>query len=462
MESYEQRLVKKRGVPYNGNREGMFIIAVTATKKIFTVSMVKNEIDLIETFVRYHLAIVDGMAILDNCSSDGTTQVLEKLVDEGLPVYLLKDKDQEYLQAKKTTELLYQTIRSHRPDVVVPLDCDEFLDAEAGMSPRAFLETLEDDALYFLCAYDRKLRPENRNPNCFRFEEFPRKNRTKTFFKVCFTANFMEKHQFSLSEGNHDISVPIDGYYLPFSLFYDICKVPEVFQDAVRIENPYPFDLQKYLLQNAGKATYLRVYPDEIFLSHFPHRSAEQMKSKICIGWITICARDRKFFNQAEQYSEIYDLLRVGKEAAACERIFTYPEETTVDAVSDHSCHARLACRYTPSKPVNSFAGVLSTALQLARAHAKQQAFLKEREAECAALRQYKQKYLLFLLGDLCKGRRVAESVRELKAFPIAAVAEGIRDLPDGAPENLLDEISRKMCELYGAEETLRWAEIEA
>ena len=46
-------------------------------KKIFSISMVKNEMDIIESFVRYNANILDGMIILDNKSTDDTVKILE-------------------------------------------------------------------------------------------------------------------------------------------------------------------------------------------------------------------------------------------------------------------------------------------------------------------------------------------------------------------------------------------------
>ena len=47
--------------------------------QIFSISMVKNEMDVIESFVRYNLNILDGMIILDNGSTDDTLKILKLL-----------------------------------------------------------------------------------------------------------------------------------------------------------------------------------------------------------------------------------------------------------------------------------------------------------------------------------------------------------------------------------------------
>lgn len=60
--------------------------------------MVKNEVDIIESFIRYHLKIFDEMIILDNGSTDETVNIINKLIYEGLPLILIHDKDDIYNQ----------------------------------------------------------------------------------------------------------------------------------------------------------------------------------------------------------------------------------------------------------------------------------------------------------------------------------------------------------------------------
>ena len=50
--------------------------------KVVSITMVKNESDIIESFVRYYLNVVDEMIILDNGSTDETLKILNKLKDE--------------------------------------------------------------------------------------------------------------------------------------------------------------------------------------------------------------------------------------------------------------------------------------------------------------------------------------------------------------------------------------------
>jgi len=109
-------------------------------KKIFTVAKVKNESDIIESFCRYNLTYCDGMLIQDNGSSDGTKQILQKLIDEGLPIYFTEGIGQ--------SRRALLAIDEYDADLIVPLDADEFLYNIDGKNPRECLEALDETVEY--------------------------------------------------------------------------------------------------------------------------------------------------------------------------------------------------------------------------------------------------------------------------------------------------------------------------
>ena len=47
--------------------------------KIFSISRIKNEEDIIESFVRYHLNFIDEMVIIEDYSNDETYNNSEKI-----------------------------------------------------------------------------------------------------------------------------------------------------------------------------------------------------------------------------------------------------------------------------------------------------------------------------------------------------------------------------------------------
>jgi hypothetical protein len=101
--------------------------------KIVAVACARDEIDIIEPFVRHTLAFVSRLVVLDNGSTDGTLAVLEALRGEGLPLDVLEDRSLgKYLSKRVTRMMREDAIGRHRADWVLPLDVDEFIVVPGG------------------------------------------------------------------------------------------------------------------------------------------------------------------------------------------------------------------------------------------------------------------------------------------------------------------------------------------
>jgi len=96
--------------------------------KLIAISRIKNEIDLVEAFVRHTLAVADRLIVLDNGSTDGTRQLLGRLTDEGLALEIVDDPTPGHFQWQRMTRLMHEAATGHhRADWILPLDCDEFV-----------------------------------------------------------------------------------------------------------------------------------------------------------------------------------------------------------------------------------------------------------------------------------------------------------------------------------------------
>ena len=105
--------------------------------KIFGVTLVRSEADIIAVTIRYHLQLgLDGVLVLDNASSDGTDQILERLAQTDNRVRWSRHEG-EYQQAELTTGLARDAFRAGA-DWIIPFDADEFWYAPV----RAFREVL--------------------------------------------------------------------------------------------------------------------------------------------------------------------------------------------------------------------------------------------------------------------------------------------------------------------------------
>lgn len=89
--------------------------------KIFT--MVKNEVDIIEYWIKYHGTLFgyENLYIVDNMSTDGTYEIIEFYKNHG--VQLCREEDY-----KKKGEIMTRLINStYNYDIAFPIDIDEFI-----------------------------------------------------------------------------------------------------------------------------------------------------------------------------------------------------------------------------------------------------------------------------------------------------------------------------------------------
>jgi len=118
-------------------------------KKIFAITTVRNEGDIIESFCRYNLTYCDGLLLYERESSDNTRAIIEKLIAEGLPIILEYDPSIVYSENRDLIDIMAQrVIDEFGADLVVPLDADEFLYHIDGINPRETLEGLREDVEY--------------------------------------------------------------------------------------------------------------------------------------------------------------------------------------------------------------------------------------------------------------------------------------------------------------------------
>lgn len=106
--------------------------------KAAAVSMVKNEGDIIELFVKINLRAFAHLYIVDHDSSDGTPAILEKLKDAGHPITVVRLRDIQQSQAQTLTRLVRDVAATGKYDFIAPLDADEFLAPQT-----AWLESLD-------------------------------------------------------------------------------------------------------------------------------------------------------------------------------------------------------------------------------------------------------------------------------------------------------------------------------
>ena len=236
--------------------------------KIVSITMVKNEVDIIESFVRYHLNILDEMIILDNNSSDETLKILNNLVDEGLPIIVIKDDDGFYNQNVKLSKLLNMAIYEYNADLVCVLDVDEFITSDY-CNARNILKSL-DSSFYYLVKWVTYVPTSKDNDSKFIPKKIThvRDESWERFYKVIVPKEIILNYDAKLQMGSHDLDI-----------------------------------------KNFDK-TKLKKIELTLKIAHFPLRSPEQCMSKVLVGWPNIISTNLEDKPWAWHWKLIYDKIR--------------------------------------------------------------------------------------------------------------------------------------------------------
>jgi len=216
--------------------------------KIIAITMVKNEMDVIESFVRHTLSFADELIVCDHQSSDATREILEKLRIEGLPIEIQTEYRAAHVQEEVMSRLLL-VAANRGADLIVPLDADEFLLPRERGSARAVLESLSTDDVYRV--QWRLLAPVGGDEKTFLLQRPLCSQRGFDQGRKCIVGGALARRlRPQITEGNHTIFV----------------------SDA------------------AGRHT-IPDEPCELYLAHFFWRSTEQWRSKALVTWVNIAAQ---------------------------------------------------------------------------------------------------------------------------------------------------------------------------
>lgn len=96
-------------------------------KKIGIVSMVKNESDIIELFLKINLRSADRIYLIDHCSDDGTLEIAKEMQRAYPQIELFSYPNKEFNQSQVITSAVRSIASKNILDFIIPLDGDEFL-----------------------------------------------------------------------------------------------------------------------------------------------------------------------------------------------------------------------------------------------------------------------------------------------------------------------------------------------
>jgi SAM-dependent methyltransferase len=215
------------------------------------LSMVKNEQDIIEPFVRHTSLFVDHHVILDNGSVDETRRILSDLMREIDGVIVTTCSEFGYSQSERMTRLLRSCQTAFFADYVIFLDADEFISSETRAEFEAILIGIPAGGFGRIPWRTHVLAPFDRNTD---HDDPPRsmpwrRAAEHARYNAVLRLDGKYWHDLIVAQGNHDITSSTGR------------PVPAVFLDG-------------------------------LYLNHFPLRSIEQFLAKSIVGWMAYLGKD--------------------------------------------------------------------------------------------------------------------------------------------------------------------------
>lgn len=114
--------------------------------KLVGLSMVRNESDIIETFVRHNLTLLDELHIIDHNSSDNTRELLTYLKVEGLSIHIYHYNELEFAPERILNQIMSHIINNDESiDYIFPLDADELIYCPSREMLNNFLMLIPQD-----------------------------------------------------------------------------------------------------------------------------------------------------------------------------------------------------------------------------------------------------------------------------------------------------------------------------
>lgn len=242
-----------------------------ATQSV-SISMVRNEQDIIEPFIRHNSKFLDLMIVLDNGSEDRTREILLNLARELDNVIITDWQDGAYNQAHTMTRALHAIQSAVFADFVFFLDADEFLAKKDKSDLLSSLSKLRVGDWGYLPW--RTLMPdpsldEIDCPDVIERMTLMRAVESPQYYKTVLRMGGGLDPRIRMHQGNHDVVWPSSG---------------------------------------RGKVM------DDLYLLHLPVRSANQILTKGALGWRANLARPDFDPKRVEggQWKRLYDLQEQG------------------------------------------------------------------------------------------------------------------------------------------------------
>lgn len=244
--------------------------------KFISVSLVKNEADIIELFIRVNSRVIDHFFIVDNGSTDHTVKIIEKMKAEGYKITLYIDSTPVYQQDKMTTRAFRTAASAIQFDWAFFLDADEFVNI-----PK---EKLEEELANIKGQDVASLKWSNWIPKGNDYYDYPnplwscferKAEEEVAFVKVIIPYHLAQDTMVSV--GNHEAWLMYDRSSMNISL-------------------------------HEGRK--LTAIPLSGVLDHVPVRSADQILTKTVIGEIALSIKEKRDPHEGYHWRNNYKIIK--------------------------------------------------------------------------------------------------------------------------------------------------------
>lgn len=224
--------------------------------RLVGVSMIRNEADIVEAFIRTNLGLLDALYVIAHRCEDGTAEILTALYREGLQIRIMNLDEQAFRQEHFTNISVRAAFRDEKADFVFPLDADEFLRAPSRAVLEAALAELPEQTLGAVPWINYIPTPQDQaSPHPLlrlerRIRMSPIEDLRLDYAKVAIGKWFAAQPSARVQEGGHAV---FDG---PNQIPARLCI--------------------------------------GVTLAHFPVRSEEQLAQKAALGWLALLLRGRE------------------------------------------------------------------------------------------------------------------------------------------------------------------------
>jgi SAM-dependent methyltransferase len=301
--------------------------------RAISISMVKNEQDVIEPFLRHNRAFLDAMVVLDHGSTDRTAEIIRDCSRELGGIFFTHVARFDYAQSEIMTAALQHVQAACFADFVCFLDADEFIAAKDRAS---FLSGLSGVPV-----------------------------------------GEASEHAWQTFLPDPAAGREADGDWLPTMTLRRREERPAYSKCFIRLGGGTDPDLA-VLQGNHGFTRAESEVPrhpvPEIPLQHFPVRSAPQIVTRGAVGWAANLAREgvRNAPRVATQWKRLHDIARSGRFELSRQELsdeaMAYAQTVLPETFADNAVPAE-ACvaadrRYSDGQPADPYRTIATSLLR--------------------------------------------------------------------------------------------------